>query len=83
MAPENVASLLIFIDYAICSIAINASNKDELFLPFLTAVRKRKKRIRNELYFENIIPRYSVVVKSSHLLRSDSCCKMAANLQKG
>ena len=67
MAPKNVASLLIFIDYILddylSDIAITAPNKDELFSAFLTGVRK--KRIRNELFVKNIIPRYSVVVKSS------------------
>ena len=67
MAPKNVASLLNFIDYILddylSDIAIAAPNKDELFSASLTGVRK--KRIRNELFVRNIIPRYNVVVKSS------------------
>ena len=59
MAPKNVASVLIFIDYILddylSDIAITAPKKDQLFSAFLTGVRK--KRIRNELFVKNIIPR--------------------------
>ena len=60
--------------------SINAPNEDELFLAFLAGVKKEKKEYSNELYFENIIPRYSANDFRSHLRMSRHTVSVLENL---